>query len=338
MGPVQAPVVFFIFRRPRKAAEVFKQIRMAKPSKLFIIGDGPREHIAGEAEIVEIGRKIVEQVDWECDLHVEFAERNMGARRRVATGLDLVFNAVDRAIILEDDCLPDPTFFPFCNELLERYKDSREISLISGNNHLKGIRVTENSYSFSWQGNTWGWATWARVWRGFGGAEGLKDKWTKEEREEILSRIPSRTWKRSFGRMLKNASKLDAWDIPFAVHCQEVGYLSVVPETNLVTNIGFGQESTHTKFESLTLESPASAITFPLLHPSKIEANLERDSAEDRVFFFLRLTYPLKHPVRFLMRFIRYFLLLVQYRRTGQSGALPHEPQPANEYGGRHDI
>ena len=323
VSAIDTPVVFFIFKRPEKAQQVFEEIKKAKPSRLFIIGDGPRAHFPGEREIVDLGRSIVDQVDWDCEVETDFAQKNLGARRRVASGLDLVFSKVDRAIILEDDCLPDPTFFDFSQELLELYKDVENISLISGNNHLKGNRVTDDSYSFSWQGNTWGWATWARVWHGFGGAEGLKDSWTPAERREILSRIPSWTWRRSFGRMLKNAAHLDAWDIPFAVHCQERGYLSVVPEVNLVTNIGFGVGSTHTKFESLTLESPSRPMAFPLKHPSAIEINHERDKLENRVFLWLRITYPFKHPIEFFMRYIRYFVLLVRSKKAGETGALP---------------
>jgi hypothetical protein len=323
MHSLNTPVVFLIFKRPEKARQVFEQIRQARPKKLFVIGDGPREHVSGEAAVVDGGREIVSQVDWDCEVHTDFASKNLGARRRVATGLDWVFSQVDRAIILEDDCLPDPSFFPFCEELLERYEDDTRISLVSGNNHLKGHRVTDDSYSFSWQGNTWGWGTWARVWQGFGGAEGVKDSWNKEEQKAILERIPSLAWRLSFGRMLRNAAHLDAWDIPFAVHCQERGYLSVVPEINLVTNIGFGEGSTHTKFESLTLDSPQGSIAFPLDHPLVVASNERRDRVENRVFLWLRLSYPVRHPVEFIMRYLRYFLLLIRSKRAGETGALP---------------
>lgn len=323
MTALDTPVVFIIFKRPEKAQQVFEEIRKVQPRLLFVIGDGPRTRVPGEKEIVEEGRKIVEQVDWDCEVVTDFASTNLGARRRVASGLDLVFSKVERAIILEDDCLPDPTFFPFCDELLERYKNSKNVSLVSGNNHLKGHRVTDDSYSFSWQGNTWGWATWARVWHGFGGAEGLKDSWTPAERREILARVPSWTWRKTFGRMLKHAAHLDAWDIPFAVHCQERGYVSVVPEVNLVTNIGFGVGSTHTKFESLTLESASAPMLFPLKHPESIEINHKRDKIENRVFMWLRITYPFRHPIEFVLRYLRYFLLIFRSKRAGETGALP---------------
>ena len=319
----ETPVTFIIFNRPQKAAVVFEEIRKAQPQTLFIIGDGPRAHKEGESAVVDESRKLVERVDWECELHTNFAPKNMGARRRVASGLDWVFSHVNETIILEDDCLPDPSFFPFCAELLERYRDDERISVISGNNHLKGTRVSDDSYTFSGTGHTWGWATWKRVWEGFGGEHGLKDSWTKEEQRVILSRIPSLAWRMSFGRMLKNAAYLDAWDIPFSVHCQERGYLSVVPEENLVTNIGFGEGSTHTKFESLTLQSPKKSIEFPLRHPATVEVNHYRDKVETRLFFWLRVSYPVRHPVDFVMRFVRYFRLVLSSRRTGETGALP---------------
>lgn len=321
--PLSTPVTFIIFNRPDKASVVFEQIRQARPSQLFIVGDGPRAHKLGEAELVEAGRAIVDAIDWPCEVHTNFAPKNMGARRRVASGLDWVFSHVDRTIILEDDCLPEQTFFPFCEELLERFATDERIAVISGNNHLKGKRVSPESYTFSGTGHTWGWATWKRVWDGFGGEHGLKDSWTKEEQKVILSRIPSLVWRQSFGRMLKNAAHLDAWDIPFSVHCQERGYVSVVPEVNLVTNIGFGVGSTHTKFESLTLQSPSEPIEFPLRHPATVEANHYRDKIETRLFMWLRISYPFRHPVDFVMRYVRYFLLVVRSTRAGETGALP---------------
>lgn len=326
---VSAPVTFIIFNRPEKARQVFEEIRKAQPSRLFVIGDGPREGKPGEPELVEEGRKIVSQVDWPCEVKTNFAEKNMGARRRVASGLDWVFSHVNETMILEDDCLPDQTFFPFCQELLDRYRDDTRIALISGNNHLKGVRVTDDSYTFSGTGHTWGWATWKRVWERFGGEHGLKDTWTKEEQKLILSRIPSLAWRISFGRMLKNAQHLDAWDIPFSVHCQEKGYVSVVPESNLVTNIGFGVGSTHTKFESLTLQSPLQPMVFPLRHPQTVEVNHRRDVVETRLFFWLRFSYPFRHPVEFIMRYVRYVLLLIKSKKAGETGALP-PLDPAN--------
>jgi len=322
MAP-KPPVTFFIFNRPDKAAIVFEKIREAKIAKLFIVSDGPRASNSGEAELVEQGRRIVDQVDWPCEVKTNFAPSNMGARRRVASGLDWVFSQVEETIILEDDCVPDPTFFRFCGELLERFRDEDRIGVISGNNHLKGKRVSPESYTFSGTGHTWGWATWKRVWEGFGGEHGLKDSWTKAEQKDILRRIPSLTWRISFGRMLKHAHHLDAWDIPFSVYCQEHGYMSVVPEVNLVTNIGFGVGSTHTKFESLTLQSPSEPMEFPLRHPLDLQVNHYRDRVETRLLFWLRFSYPFRNPVEFVMRFVRYFRLLVLSRRARETGSLP---------------
>jgi hypothetical protein len=160
----RAPVAFLIFNRPQETARVFARIRQARPRTLLVIADGPRDE--RDHEQCERARSIVlNHVDWECDLKSNVSLQNLGCKLRVSSGIDWVFDQVDEAIILEDDCLPDPTFFPFCDELLERYRDDRRVMHIGGSNLQFGHRPTEDSYYFSAINQIWGWATWRRAWK-----------------------------------------------------------------------------------------------------------------------------------------------------------------------------
>ncbi len=127
------PVAFIIFNRPDTTSKVFEAIKQAKPKKLLVIADGPRINKPGEAEKCKQTRAITEQIDWDCEVLRNYSENNLGCRNRVSSGIDWVFENVDEAIIIEDDCLPNPSFFRFCQELLGKYRNNDEIFLISGN-------------------------------------------------------------------------------------------------------------------------------------------------------------------------------------------------------------
>src|SRR5215475_5932578 len=160
-----APIVYNIFNRPSETLRVFDRIREARPEKLLIIADGPRSSRPGEAALCQETRDVLGRVDWPCQVLTNFAESNMGCGRRVASGLDWAFEQVEEAILLEDDCLPDPSFFPYCSQLLERYRAHDRIMMISGNNFQNGVSRTSASYYFSQFQRCWGWATWRRAWR-----------------------------------------------------------------------------------------------------------------------------------------------------------------------------
>ena len=149
------PVVFIIFNRPDTTAKVFEAIRQAKPPKLLVIADGARIDKPGEAEKCAAARAIINQVDWQCEVLTNYSNVNLGCRKRVSSGLDWVFEQVEEAIVLEDDCLPHPSFFQYCQELLEKYRDDERIMMISGDNFQFGNETTEYSYYFSRYGHCW---------------------------------------------------------------------------------------------------------------------------------------------------------------------------------------
>src|SRR5687768_5359418 len=164
----RAAVALIIFRRPDLTRRVFQRIAEVKPPKLFIIADGPVLERTGEAEKCAAARAAVEDVDWDCDVVRDYSPTNMGPWRRIASGITAAFQQVEELVVLEDDCLPDPTFFRFCDELLERYRDDERVMHIAGNHfHPQSPRSIPYSYSFAWHNIAWGYATWRRAWQHF---------------------------------------------------------------------------------------------------------------------------------------------------------------------------
>lgn len=157
------PIVFIVFNRIDKVLHVFEKIREIKPESLFIIADGPRTK--AEIESCLECRQLVQRVDWKCDVHTNFSNRNLGCGIRISSGLDWVFLHVDKAIILEDDCVPDVSFFTFCEELLHKYESDQRIASISGNNFFEKEVNNRDSYFFSRRVSSWGWATWRKAWQ-----------------------------------------------------------------------------------------------------------------------------------------------------------------------------
>src|ERR1041384_4077758 len=162
---LRTAVAILIFNRPDKAERVFRAIAEARPSKLLIIADGPRSDRPDEAERCHLTRQVVAEVNWDCEVSRNYSSINLGMNGRTVSGLNWVFGLVDEAIFLEDDCLPDSSFFRFCDELLEKYRNDERVMMISGDNYMRGRRVTPHSYFFSHYTGTWGWATWRRAWQ-----------------------------------------------------------------------------------------------------------------------------------------------------------------------------
>ena len=307
--PVVNAVALIIFRRPETTARVLKALQGIEISRLYVIADGPRHNRAGEAELVEATRKLVDEIDWQCEVVKIYSTTNLGLRERVLSGLDEVFSREESAIILEDDCLPNPDFFAFSTELLERYIANENVALVSGNNFASKPKMVD-SYYFSSHANIWGWATWARTWQEFRTTT-MDEFLTDGAQTELARAIPSRFQRVSFMSLLRNAKDLDSWAIQFAAHCYLRGRLSAVPKVNLVSNIGFRAESTHTKFESYADEVQAENLEFPLQHPKTVGPNASEMRRESRIKALRWFTYPIAHPLDFLGRVIRYLRLRV---------------------------
>jgi hypothetical protein len=265
----QTPVAFFIFKRPDTTRLVFEAIARARPKQLLVVADGPRN--AEEAALCAATREITQTVDWDCDVLTNFSDTNLGLKYRVSSGLDWVFEQVERAIILEDDCVPDPSFFPFCVELLDRYRDDERVAHISGDNFLSGKYEEKASYFFSRYVYVWGWATWRRAWRKFDVEMTLWNDPSVQSR--VLDQFSNPKERTFWSKVWQQTSvgQINTWDYPWVFACMASGGLAVVPSVNLVSNIGFGPAATHTLHESSFGPVPSRSMPFPLIHPTTVE-------------------------------------------------------------------
>jgi hypothetical protein len=280
---MKTPVALIIFKRPDTTEKVFEAIRRARPPKLFAIADGARSEQPGESQKCAEVRAIIDRVDWDCEVITNYSETNLGCKLRPATGIDWVFQQVEEAIILEDDCLPDPTFFTFCDEMLARYRHDERIMAIAGSNFQFGSKRTNDSYYFSRYPHCWGWATWRRAWQHFDLDMQLwplvrDGNWLQDIFDNDLE---IKYWQNNFQGVYDRTIDT-VWDYQWTFACWVQNGLTILPNVNLTTNIGFGVDATHTDtnmMESRLANMPVEAITMPIQHPQFVM----RDSLSDRL-------------------------------------------------------
>ncbi|MCA2504064.1 MAG: glycosyltransferase family 2 protein [Microcystis sp. M54BS1] len=292
------PVAFLIFNRPDTTARVFEAIRQAKPPKLLVVADGPRADRADDIEKCKAARAIIEGVDWDCEVLTNYSDVNLGCKNRVSSGLDWVFHTVEEAIILEDDCLPHPSFFRFCQELLDYYRDDKRIMAISGDNFQLGRNRTEYSYYFSRYSHIWGWATWRRAWQYYD----VKMKLWQEIRdgnwlESILGKTQAvKYWTKIFQTYYDG--KIDTWDYPWNFACWIQNGLTILPNVNLVSNIGFGEDATHTIGSKSRLANlGVQEMNFPLKCPPFLIRNEGADNYTQKNIFNPNLFQRIKNKL-----------------------------------------
>ncbi len=277
------PVAFLIFNRPDLTELVFEAIRKAKPKKLLVVADGPR--FPEEAEKCQKARSVIERVDWDCEVLTNFSEKNLGCGRRVSSGLDWVFSEVEEAIILEDDCLPAPSFFYFCQSLLEYYRHDERIMLISGDNFQNGQSRTNYSYYFSKYNDNWGWASWRRAWMYY---DFDMKTWPSYKESNLIKSVCENSDEQKFWTDLFDsvfAGSIDTWDYQWTYACFAQNGLTVIPNSNLVSNLGCRSDATHTKIEDSHLALLPITNIWEIKHPPWVERNQEADAyAFEHVF------------------------------------------------------
>lgn len=287
------PVLLLIFNRPELTRQVFVRIREARPTQLFVAADGPRADRPGEAERCADARRVVDEVDWPCTVQRLFRDENLGCKKAVSSAIDWFFSHVDAGIILEDDCVPHPTFFRFCAELLARYRDDERVMVISGNNFQKAGWQTPHSYYFSVFNHIWGWATWRRAWQHY---DGSLTEWPRLRQTSWLSGlfgsdVAANYWRGIFD--MAHAEKIDSWGYAWTYSCWIQNGLAILPAQNLVTNIGFGPDATHTRnATSETANRPVAAAEFPLRHPLVMVRDYVADRYTSEHHFGIRQPRP----------------------------------------------
>lgn len=276
------PILFLVFNRADLASRVFQRIRQARPRKLFIAADGPRSDHENDQALCAATRLAVSEIDWLCDVQRLYQDSNLGCKVAVSSAITWFFANVEEGIILEDDCLPDPSFFPYCAELLERYRGQPDVAMIGGSQLLsrKHGPSCETSYYFTKYPHIWGWASWRRTWQNY------DPRLTAWDGNSIrLDRIANSRVRRRFARKFDavKAGLNDTWDYQLVHQCLVSGALSIIPNINLVENIGFDERATHTLDPAppgLVLE--AGEMAFPMVHPNELVVDERADIQTER--------------------------------------------------------
>ena len=270
------PILFCIFNRPELTARVFESIRARQPRQLFIASDGPRALHPNDDAKVEAARQVVSQIDWDCDVKTRFLPNNLGCKHAISSAISWAFEEVENLIILEDDCLPSESFYGYCGSLLDRYRNEDRVMMISGNNFQPGPR-SDSSYYFSRWTHIWGWATWKRAWQHFdvNVSSWPQLKRSRQLRSVFTDSVEYAHWVRTLDA--QHAGEVDTWDFPWAYAVWANNGLSILPEKNLVTNIGFGSNATHTTDAGSKLAGIEACELKRIYHPINIKINEEAD-------------------------------------------------------------
>lgn len=288
VGSFTVPVALFNFNRPHLTRQVFDVVRKIKPQRLLLVADGPRESKPDDARLCSEVRAIFNDIDWECEVSRNFSDTNLGSFRRNSSGLNWVFDNVEEAIILEDDCVPSLSFFPYCAVLLERYRNDPRVGLISGNNFgFPKVGQEKQSYFFSAYMFSWGWASWRRVWRE---VDLNMDWWEPDTGRQMLSGVfPKKEERQYWYELYENirlGGKKNAWDYQLLLSFFKNSQCCIVPQVNLVSNVGFGGDATNCLDANSPLQNlERKELGLPLVHPGDVKRNVKVDHELFRIVY-----------------------------------------------------
>lgn len=274
----QTPILFLIFNRPDSTKLVFESIRSIKPAKLYIAADGARKHKVGEDLLCKETRSIIDLIDWECEIKTLLRTENLGCKIAVSSAIDWFFENEEQGIILEDDCLPNESYYNYCETLLNYYASDERIMHISGNNFQDGNVRGNGSYYFSNYNHIWGWATWKRAWKAYNvdlsfltetEIETLIEKQFDTKKERLF-------WNNIFKKVINKT--IGTWDYQWTYAVWKNNGLSILPNKNMIANIGFNNNGTHTSgVDILGLSNMKTFSISNIIHPTEIEINKKAD-------------------------------------------------------------
>lgn len=281
IGMSHTPVAFFVYHRLHTTAKVFERIAEARPPVLLVVGDGPRSDRSNDEEQCAAVRSLVTNPSWDCQVRLNLSDSNLGLGKRFSSGLEWTFREVEEAVILEDDCLPDPSFFPYCDELLGRYRDDERVMMVSGDNYQFGLDRGDQSYFFSHGVGTYGWASWRRAFRHY---DVLMKDWPAERKKNWLGEIwpepeAEHYWRDRFDAT--HRGEIDTWDYQWAFAMWRRRGVQVAPNGNLISYIGCVPDAVHTKDPAAPYCSlPTVPMPWPMRPPLSAVRNLAADLYE----------------------------------------------------------
>jgi len=303
-------VLLLILNRPDTTQQVFDAIKKARPTRLYVAADAPRQGNINDTTRCQETRDIIKGVDWDCEVYTLFRKDNLGCKNAIGSAIDWFFEHEDSGIILEDDCLASPSFFTYCSELLERYRDDERIMMISGTNELKSQPFQHpESYYFSKHMHIWGWATWKRAW---------------DKHDRSMARFPDFFENKTYNKLFSDSNiahywtriwlrvfndSVNSWAYPWVFTCLTQNGLAIAPAINLITNIGFGEDSTHTaNSKSSSANRQRFDLNFPLIHPTFIIPDAKADLLEYQAMrIYPTITKPtLKYTIKRIRRLAKY--------------------------------
>lgn len=306
------PILFLIFNRPDNTQQVFNQIRKIKPKKIFIAADGPRKNIFDDIRNCRFSRNIINQIDWDCEIKVLFRKENLGCGKAVSSAITWFFENVEEGIILEDDCVPDLSFFNYCKLMLNKYRDEQKIMAVCGTNYFFNEIKIEEDYFYSRYPSVWGWATWKRAWENY---DFNMNEWRQSRQNQIrkLYNIFKNSqiidfWVENFDLLV--SGKIDTWDFQWCYACLFNNGLAVTSINNLISNIGnFGA---HGKGGGFILYMPIEPFDFNnIRYPKNIIAN---DYLDEKMYKILGIIKPYSFRCRrFIMNNLRKFYRKIRY-------------------------
>lgn len=271
---LNTPVLFLVFNRLESTKKVFETIRLVKPPRLYIASDGARVEVEGELDkVLAIRNYLFENIDWDCNVKTLYRDKNFGCKYAVSNAISWFFNQEKEGIILEDDCLPSQSFFWFCEDLLDKFRYEMKIGQISGDNFQQGFIRGDDDYYFSIYNHIWGWASWSSRWE-------LYDVNLKTINDaSFLDKLPfdnsvKKYWKNIY--LQTKSGNIDTWDYQWTFCLWNNEMLTVLPNYNLVSNIGFGSDATHTNSISRFSELPSFDFVLKN-HPINISINISAD-------------------------------------------------------------
>jgi hypothetical protein len=303
---MRSPVLFLVFNRPDPTRRVFEAIRAARPAKLYVAADGPRAGRERETALCNQVRDIASGVDWPCEVKTLFRDHNLGCKHGVSSGIEWFFNHESEGIILEDDVLPIPTFFAYCDEMLERYRNDERVGMIAGCNLGSNYFRADASYLFSYYCNIWGWASWRRVWQHYDVA---MTKWPAWREGNGLAKVSGgKTFFQSHWRRVLDGvhqGNINTWDYQWLFTCWRLGALTVLPAYSQISNLGFGTaDATHTTADapSHVTELIVRPLEWPLIHPETVAPELKSDALIGSKIYGINAMTRLKQQLKSLFR------------------------------------